>query len=154
MQTVKLLTVLLLHAAVFSAVYWFAFALRNEFQIAPKDWPALLATLPGILVIKLIIFYYMRQCHRSFYSVSFSDLMSLFHSATISALLIFVINGLLAQNIHPPRGVRVMDWALTILALGALRATGRAVREELRPRLSLHGFRRVADRESLRKSQA
>ena len=142
-MTKRAFAVLMLHALVFSAVYWFAFALRSEFEIAPEDWPTLLVTLPGIVVIKLIIFYYMGQCHRSWYSVSFSDLVMLFHSATFSTLVIFAINGLLAQNIHPPRGVLMMDWALTILLLGALRAIGRASREELSPRLWRYGYRRA-----------
>ena len=133
--TKRAFAVLILHAVVFAGVYWFAFSLRNEFAIAKEDWITLWFTLPAFVILKSIVFYYFGQCHRSWYSVSFSDLIGLFHAANLSTVLLLAINGLMAQNLHPPRTVFFMDWALTILVLGALRAIARASREELSPRL-------------------
>ena len=95
------------------------------------------------MIIKLIVFYYAGHCHRSWYSVSFSDLVALFHSATLSLLIIATLDKLFVHNIHPPRGVLVLDWALTILVLGGLRAVGRLSREELSPRLWRSGYRKA-----------
>ncbi len=135
--------VLLLHAVVFALVYWFAFSVRSEFVISGADWPTLWLTMPGIVVLKLIIFYYYGHCHRSWSSVSFSDLVALFHSATLSVLCIAAFDRLFARSIHPPRGVLLLDWAMTILVLGGLRAIGRMSREELSPRLWRTGYRKA-----------
>ena len=53
---------------------------------------------------QVIVFYYLGHCHRSWYSVSFSDLVALFHAATLcprwSSL---AINGMMVSTLHPPR---------------------------------------------------
>ena len=141
--TRRALAVLLLHAIVFALVYWFAFSVRSEFVITEQDWVTLWLTMPGIVVLKMIIFYYYGHCHRSWSSVSFSDLVALFHSATISVLCILAFDRLFIQNIHPPRGVLLLDWAMTILVLGGLRAVGRMSREELSPRLWRTDYRKA-----------
>ncbi len=141
--TKRALAVLVLHAVVFTLVYWFAFALRSEFSIAPQDWITLWVTLPGVVLIKLILFYYYGHCHRSWYSVSFSDLVALLHSATLSVLIIMAINGMLVYTIKPPRSVFILDFLLTILVLGGLRAVGRLSREELGPLLWRSGYRQA-----------
>ena len=137
---------MLLHGIVFAIVYWFAFSLRYEFQIPEQEWLTLCFTLPAVVVIKMMIFYYGGHCHRTWHSVSFSDLVALLNSATMSLLVIMTINGLLAHNIHPSRIVLILDWALTILALGGLRAIGRLSREELGPRLWRSGLSQSLDR--------
>ncbi len=141
--TKRAMVALGLHAVIFAALWWFAFFLRTEFQIPAEDWQTMLITLPGVVLIKLMVFYYFGQCHRSWYSVSFSDLVALFHSATMSTVLLMAINGLLVHNVHPPRGVFPLDWGFTILLLGGLQAAARMSREELSPMLWRGGYRRA-----------
>ena len=137
------MAVLLLHGMVFALVYWFAFSVRTEFVISEADWLTLWVTLPAVVVIKMILFYYGGHCHRTWYSVSFSDLVALLNSATLSLLVIAALDELFATHVHPPRGVLVLDWALTILVLGGLRAVGRLSREELSPRLWRSDYRKA-----------
>ena len=132
--TKRALVALVAHTIVFGLVYWLAFSVRSEFVISEADFLTLWITLPGIVILKLIVFYYAGHCHRSWYSVSFSDLVALFHSATLSVLIIATVDKLFINSIHPPRGVLLLDWALTILVLGGLYALNRLSREELRPR--------------------
>jgi FlaA1/EpsC-like NDP-sugar epimerase len=141
--TKRSLAALVLHAAVFALVYWFAYNIRTEFLLASQDRITLWVTMPGFIVIKLIVFYYLGQCHRSWWSVSFSDLVALFNAANLSTLVLLAINGLLVTQLHPPRGVFIIDWALTILALGGLRAVGRLSREELSHRLWGSDYRKA-----------
>jgi FlaA1/EpsC-like NDP-sugar epimerase len=141
--TKRALAALLVHAVVFSLVYWFAFAVRSEFVITQQDWLTLWITLPGVVILKLVVFYYAGHCHRSWNNVSFSDLVALFHSATLAVLIIATVDKLFVNSIHPPRGVLVLDWALTILVLGGLRAIARMSREELSPRLWRAGYRKA-----------
>ncbi len=141
--TKRAVAVLFLHAIVFVLVYWFAFSVRNDFSIPAEDWRTLWLTLPGVVILKSIIFYYYGHCHRSWYSVSFSDLVALFHSATLAVLFLLAFDRLFGHNLHPPRGVFLLDWAMTILVLGGLRAVGRMSREELSPRLWRTGYRKA-----------
>jgi FlaA1/EpsC-like NDP-sugar epimerase len=141
--TKRAVAVLFLHAIVFVLVYWFAFSVRNDFSIPAEDWRTLWLTLPGVVILKSIIFYYYGHCHRSWYSVSFSDLVALFHSATLAVLFLLAFDRLFGHNLHPPRGVFLLDWAMTILVLGGLRAIGRISREELSPRLWRTGYRKA-----------
>ncbi len=141
--TKRALAALVLHGIVFAVVYWFAFSVRSEFVILDQDWVTLWVTLPAVVIIKMILFYYGGHCHRSWYSVSFSDLVALLNSATLSLLVIAALDKLFAYNIHPPRGVLVLDWAMTIFVLGGLRAVGRLSREEFSPRLWRSGYRKA-----------
>jgi FlaA1/EpsC-like NDP-sugar epimerase len=141
--TKRALAALVAHAAAFAVVYWLAYNLRTEFVLPEQDWVTLWVTLPAIVVIKSIAFYYLGHCHRSWYSVSFSDLVALFNAANLSTLVLLAINGLLVTTLHPPRGVFVIDWALTILVLGGMRAISRLSREELSPMLWGSNYRKA-----------
>ncbi|MEX0679285.1 MAG: nucleoside-diphosphate sugar epimerase/dehydratase [Pirellulales bacterium] len=141
--TKRAFAALLLHAVVFAFLYWLAYAIRTEFAISKADWVTLWVTLPGVVLIQTLVFYYAGHCHRSWYSVSFSDLVMLFHSATLSWLIIAALDHLFAYSFHPPRGVLLLDWGMIIMVLGALRAVARLSREELSPRLWRSGYRRA-----------
>ncbi len=134
---------LLLHALVFALVYWLAFSIRFQFRFSKEDWALLGVTGIGIVLIKLMIFYSAGHCHRSWHYVSFSDLVALLRSATVSVVAIAALDGLLVNTFHPPRLVLALDWALTILVLGGLQALSRLSREELSPRLWRTAYRRA-----------
>ncbi|MGD9722083.1 MAG: polysaccharide biosynthesis protein [Pirellulales bacterium] len=141
--TKRAVAALVLHAITFAVVYWLAYSIRSEFNLPEQEWITLVVTLPGIVAIKSMVFYYLGHCHRSWYSVSFSDLVALFNAANLSSLVLLAINGLMISTLHPPRGVFVIDWALTILILGGMRAVGRLSREELSPRLWGSDYRKA-----------
>jgi FlaA1/EpsC-like NDP-sugar epimerase len=141
--TKRALAALLLHAFLFAALYLLAWGLRTNFVMVQDDWVTFWMTLPAIMLIQTGVFYYAGHCHRSWYSVSFSDLVMLFHSATLSLLIVAALDRLFVRRVHPSAGVLLIDWALTILVLGGLRAIGRLSREELSPRLWRNGYRKA-----------
>ncbi len=98
------LAALALHVVVFAVLYWVAYGIRTEFATDQKNWITLIVTLPGVVLIQTIVFYYAGHCHRSWYSVSFSDLVALFHSATLSLLVIAALDRLFVRTLHPPAG--------------------------------------------------
>src|SRR5690606_30768404 len=100
-------------------------------------------TITAVVVIKSIVFYAGGHSHRSWHYVSFSDLAALLRSATIASLVIAALDYFGARIYHIPRGILLLDWAITIIALGGLRAVARLVREEIRPRLYANGYRKV-----------
>jgi FlaA1/EpsC-like NDP-sugar epimerase len=116
---------LLLHVLVFSVIYWLAFSIRTEFAMSNEEWLTFRGTLLGVVLVQTIVFYCTGQCHRSWHSVSFSDLVMLLVSATLSWLIIAAWGYLFVFRFHVPRSVLLLDWGMIILVLGASRAVGR-----------------------------
>ncbi len=117
------------HALVFVVVYWLAFLLRFEFAVAPNYRALLITTLPIIVATKLACFYFVGHFHGWWRYVTFADLVTLFRAATIATGL-FVALDYFVFPAQIPRSVIVLDWVLTILAIGALRSVCRIALEK------------------------
>jgi FlaA1/EpsC-like NDP-sugar epimerase len=129
-----------LHAAIFAIAYFLAFFVRNDFKI--ESWlPIYLATVAGLIAVKLAVFYLLGHCHASWTRVAFGDLTNLLWGATLSMLVLASIDSFVISTgwLGVPRvqrSVILLDWACTILLIGGMRAVYRSVREELRPLFS------------------
>ena len=88
--------------------------------------------MPGVLMVKALVFYLTGQYRLSWRSVTFSDLASLIKAATWSLLAIVVLYYLITPTRTIGRAIPLLDWANTILILGGLRAFHRMSREEFR----------------------
>jgi len=131
-----------IHAAIFATVYWISFLVRYDFTVESR-WLAVYGpTVFLLLAAKTSIFYALGQCHSPWRHTSFSDLTRLVWAATISMLLVWFADGLLASPaLHLgipriPRSVLVLDWAVTVLAIGGIRALWRFIRQEVQPLLT------------------
>jgi len=138
----KPLVLACLHGVIFASVFVFAFCLRHDFSLE-NTWPWLsLRTICGVVAIKIVIFYWLGQCHVSWRRVAFSDLTSLIWAATLAMLVLTTIESLLLTSgrfgafTRVPRSVFLLDWAGTVLTIGGIRALWRSIREELRPLLT------------------
>jgi FlaA1/EpsC-like NDP-sugar epimerase len=135
-------TLLVVHAAVFATAYFVAFYTRNDFTLDEQWLQTFAATVVGIVLVKLAVFYAMGLCHVSWGRVAFGDLTNLLWASTLAMLLFATFDSLLLSTGRVPwiprvrRSVILLDWAATILLLGGLRAVWRSVREELRPLFS------------------
>jgi FlaA1/EpsC-like NDP-sugar epimerase len=134
---------LLIHGVVFAGVYWLSFCLRFNFDLPRTEWVLFGLTLPAVMIIKMAVFYSTGHCHRSWHYVSLSDLAALLRAATLSSLVIAALDKLLAQDFHISSIALALDWALTVLVLGGLRAMIRLSREEFRPKLFGKGYRKA-----------
>ena len=121
-----------IHLLAFAAAYCSAFALRFEFQFSFQQLVIFAATLPGVLIIKLMIFSMLGQYRRGWRSVTFSDLASLLKAATLSSLVVAVLYFMTGSHQTLGRLIPLLDWAMTILILGGMRAFYRLSREEFR----------------------
>ena len=130
----------LFHAAVFFAVYWTAFQLRFGFDGSAPGMEIFWPTLPWVLGLKLIVFYLLGHYHGWWHYVTFADLVALSRASVLSLFVIAVIDHFILPS-HIPRGVAILDCAVSILALGALRASRRLFSEQLRPILKRNGYR-------------
>lgn len=127
----------------FALVYWLAFALRFDFRIPPEWGYVLLLTAPWVLGVKVAVFYASGR-HRGWaFYVTFGDLVSLVWSALLSLGAIVLIDHFLFPE-QIPRTVLFLDCVMTVVVLGGAWASGRLVRERVRP-----AFRRRACRPAL-----
>ncbi len=130
------------HAFVFATAYFLSFFTRNDFTFDAGWVETYLATVVAVVLIKLLIFYAMGLCHVSWGRVAFGDLTNLLRASTVALLVFASIDGLILSTGRVPwvprvrRSVLLLDWGMTILLLGGIRALWRSVREELRPLFS------------------
>jgi FlaA1/EpsC-like NDP-sugar epimerase len=136
----RAITLIAVHAAIFAIAFFLAFFVRNDFKL--ESWlPTYLATVAGLIAVKLAVFYLLGHCHASWTRVAFGDLTNLLWGATLSMLVLASIDSFVISTgwLGVPRvqrSVILLDWACTILLIGGMRAVYRSVREELRPLFS------------------
>jgi FlaA1/EpsC-like NDP-sugar epimerase len=120
------------HLAVFLLAYWLAFCLRFDFAVPPASVGVFWASVGLVLSLKVCIFYASGHFHGWWRYVTFADLASLLRAAFLSLLSISTANHFLLDS-HIPRSVAIMDCVITIVLIGALRASWRLVREQFWP---------------------
>lgn len=125
----RFLLLAFVHIVVLWMSYSAAFLLRFEFSV-PNDMLTIwIRTLPWVLAVKLVVFYGCGSFHAYWRSVTLSDLVTLIQAATYSTLIIFAVDSLLLAGYEIPRVVLLLDWGVTVIALGGLRSAERIVRE-------------------------
>lgn len=112
--------------------YFLAFLLRFDFLITP-DISQLIITLPIVLSIRLILFWYFGLFQTEWRYSSIDDLVSIFKAVSFGSLAIVPAVYLLFGFEGFPRSVFLIDWALLILFAGGLRFSGRVKREVFPP---------------------
>ncbi len=128
------------HLLAFTLAYWLAFALKFDFALKPEQKFFFLFTLPCVLVVKSIIFSVMGQYRLSWRSVTFTDLASLLKAATVALVVIVGLFYFMESSQRTVgRLIPWLDWMLTVVILGGLRAFYRLTREEFRFSSSRHG---------------
>ena len=133
---------LLGHAVLFLAVYWGAFALRFDFDIAADCREFLWRTAVWVLPLKLGVFYVSGHCHGWWRHVTFADLLALLR-ATLGALVLIAAIDHFVLVEHIPRSVLLLDALLTILAIGVLRAAWRLFHVQFSCLWSTQNYRRA-----------
>ncbi|WP_422931556.1 polysaccharide biosynthesis protein [Singulisphaera sp. PoT] len=102
-------------------------------------------TVPLVLATKLAIFMAMGS-HRGWWRyATFADIVKLAEAATLSSLVIFLINQawITTGSTGIPRSIILLDWATTLLLFGAIRGSTRLLREYYYPMLKSQDHRRT-----------
>lgn len=118
---------------VLAVIQYLAYWLRFEGQLGPAESQVLLSTLAWTLVIKTCAFAWfgVYQSWNSY--VSFHDLVSLVKAATLSSVVFAMGDYLFLTEVAVPRSVFLLDWGITIVAVGGLRSIGRMLAERELP---------------------
>ena len=126
--------ILLSQTALLAFTYYLSFLLRFDFVLSEHFQSVFLWTLPLVLIIKFLAFYYFRLFRGWWRYVGMSDLLDIIKAAFISAVLlsgaIYLQNGL--SFVGYPRSVFIIDLMLTIGVIGGMRFAVRAYTESAR----------------------
>ncbi len=114
---------------VFVGSYYFSYWLRFEGELKPADLRLFWSTVTLVVVVKLVVFSWLRTHQQWKRFVTFYDLLALIRAATSSLLLIVLADRFLLPGSRIPRSVYLLDWGTTIVVLGGFRALLRFIHE-------------------------
>lgn len=132
----RLFSLGMIHLVVFYLSYWMGFVLRFDFSIPDKDQEIMWATLPIVLGVKMLAFYFTGNFHGRIRYITFFDLIVLLKATVISFLVLTAVDEYFLRNTQIPRSILLMDALMTIMCLGAIRSSWRFVQESLVPLLT------------------
>ena len=122
--------IILVHLVLCAAAYTIAFLLRFEFSIPVEYFPIFTRTLPLVLAIKFLVFYYFGIYSGLWRYVSITDLWQIIKAACLSSVL-FIPSIVFFHGMHGfPRSVFILDLMLTIILVSGIRFFNRLLREK------------------------
>lgn len=119
----------LLLAPIFAAVYIFSWWVRFEGESLPVPRFAMFASLFPVVLVQLFVFLGVFGSHYWGRHLTFHDLGTLVKASSISSVILLIGDFLLFPEDDIPRSIFVMDWGATIVAVGAVQASLRWLRE-------------------------
>jgi FlaA1/EpsC-like NDP-sugar epimerase len=114
----------------FAASYYAAFLLRFAGEPTPRAAAVFFDTLLWVAIIKWASFVWFRLHQGWSRFVGFEDLIVLGQSVTCATLGITIFDAICLSHLVIPRSIILIDWGVTLLLLGAVRALPRLVRRE------------------------
>ena len=135
------------HAAIFVVSWFLSFLTRWDFRVDGAMLEMFQATVWWVVAIKTVVFLAQGQFSWLFGRIAFADVGRLVFTTTVAALILFALElvreaiGGIGGMVRLPRSVLLIDWAASILLVGAVRALPRTIREELRPLLARRDVR-------------
>lgn len=109
--------------------YWFAFMLRFNFTIPDIYLSMFYKTLPAIVIIRIICFYFFGLYSGVWRYASMNDLLRIIKGTVTGSCLFVTYVGLLFRWIDFSRSVFVIDWFIIIFLVGGSRFLYRLFRE-------------------------
>lgn len=123
------LFIILLHALLAVLVYALAFALRFDGVIPEQYFPLFLKTLPGAVILKVVIMDVFKL-HRGLWRyVSLDDLVRLVKAVTVSTVCFVLFNYFILHLNEFPRSIYLIDWMLAVMVFAGKRVIIRILRE-------------------------
>ena len=96
------------HALLFAIAYFVAFYTVNDFAVSSSWLDVYLATVVGVVLVKVAVFYGLGLCHISWGRVAFGDLTTLLWASTLAMLVLAGIDTVVVSTggFGIPRGRR------------------------------------------------
>lgn len=145
----RVVILFLFHALVFAACYAFAWLLRFEFEIPPEYIETFKWSLPVVVGVQLLIGLFFGFYRGWWRYVGMGDVVRLVIGLTTALALLLggwyvgELFGLQSRYVRTPRGVLLVDWAFSLLALFGTRVVIRLGRDRFRPAETPDSLKRV-----------
>lgn len=130
-QVYQLIVSAAVYLPLFAASYYIAFLLRFAGEPTPHASDICIATLLWVIGIKWASFVWFRLHQGWARFMGFDDLVVLGQAVTCGALGITLFDAMCLPKITIPRSVVLIDWGATLLAVGAVRAIPRLLRNDV-----------------------
>jgi FlaA1/EpsC-like NDP-sugar epimerase len=121
----------------FAATFYGAFLLRFAGEPRAEYLQVFVSVLPSVLALKWLVYSWLRIYQGWTRYVTFHDLLVLGKAVTMSTVGVTLFDAFLLPGLQIPRSVVLIDWGLTLVAMGAARALPRLLRDD--------GFRLFAE---------
>lgn len=117
------------HLLIIIFSYVFSFFLRFEFTLPNQYIAIILKTLPLLLIIKIVVFYYFGLFSGIWRYVSMNDLWRILKASTISTIIFIIAVIFIHGTTGYPRSVFILDWVLCNVLVGGVRFSSRMLKE-------------------------
>ncbi len=114
------------------ASYYCSFLLRLDLPLSPESRTQFWETLPLVLVIKMVVFYYFGLLRGWWRYVGMNDLIHITAAAFLSSLILYSSIVVGTKVVGYPRSVILIDMLLTVAYVGGARFVVRAYTERVR----------------------
>jgi len=129
--------IVLLHLCLIVIAYFAAFYLRFEFKLLPKDFKVMLRTLPLLIIIKLLFFYFFGLFAGLWRYVSIIDLWNVILANFLSSVAFCLSVFFYFTFVGYPRSVFIIDFILCTAFVSSVRFFTRLIRERFRESLTV-----------------
>lgn len=109
--------------------FWLAFELRFNFSIPEIHLKMFFNTLPVLVVVRVVCFWFFGLYSGVWRYASMNDLLRIFKATVLSSFLFFVYVGLVYHLIDFSRSVFIIDWFIIVCLVGGSRFLYRLFRE-------------------------
>ena len=124
----RLLALMCVYGAVLGLGIFFAYQLRFDFHVPDNIEENMLSVCALTVAVQLVCLFIFHQFDGLLSYFSTPDLRRLLSASSFATLLIAALGFTIGIIVAPPRGVILIDFILSIAAIGALRLSFRAVR--------------------------
>lgn len=116
-------------AAIAIGAFVAAYSLRFGGQIPPTHFDGLIATAVCAAGVKLFSFCWHRLDQNVNRYIGFHDLLNIAKATTWATVGLTFVDVFVLPEVSTPRGVLLIDWGATLVALGLFRSAPRALRD-------------------------
>jgi FlaA1/EpsC-like NDP-sugar epimerase len=127
----NILLVLAVDSVLLALAFYISHLIRFEFQIPEHFLILFKRTLPIVIIVKIICFYFFDLYRGMWRYTSISDLLNIMKAASVSSLLIISYILIRTRFVGHARSVFIIDWCLTILLISGFRLTIRLYFEHI-----------------------
>ena len=128
MPGLRLLALMGAYGAVLGLSLFFAYQLRFDFVVPDNIAQNMLSVCAITVAVQLVCLFLFHQFDGLLTYFSTPDLRRLLSACSLATLVIAALRFTMGIIIAPPRGVILIDFILSIAAIGALRLSFRALR--------------------------